>query len=69
MNPYLDINYIDRTDLVEELFEPTLDELKKDPKFYAELVNDLMMHWVFGTRETKTMNIAKQSFFNKQDNK
>ena len=69
MNPYLDINYVDRTDLVQELFEPTLDELKKDPEFYAELVNDLMMHWVFGTRETKIMNSAKQSFFNKQDNK
>ena len=58
-NPYLDMNYIDRRQQVEDAFEPTLEDIKNDPEFYAELVNDLMYHWVYGTRETPLMNIAK----------
>jgi len=61
MNPYLDLNYVDRTDEVEAAFQPTLEDIKSDPQFYAELVNDLMFHWVYGTRETKLMNLAKEN--------
>lgn len=68
MNPYLDINFIDRTETVKNAFQPTLEEIKKDPEFYAKLINDLMAHWVFGIYETKLMNSAKKSFFNKIDN-
>ena len=68
MNPYLDLNYIDRTEQVESLFQPTLEDIKADPEFYAELVNDLMFHWVFGTRETPLMQMAKKNAFGKQDN-
>jgi hypothetical protein len=61
MNPYLDLNYVDRTNEVEAAFQPTLEDIKSDPQFYAELVNDLMFHWVYGTRETKLMNLAKEN--------
>ena len=61
MNPYLDINYVDRTDEVEAAFIPTLQDIKADPEFYAELVTDLMFHWTYGTRETKLMWQARQS--------
>jgi hypothetical protein len=60
MNPYLDINYINRVDQVEADFEPTLHDIKVDPEFYAELVNDLLYHWVYGTNETAIMVMAKQ---------
>lgn len=60
-NPYIDLNYIDRTKEVEDAFAPTLEDIKNDPEFYAELVNDLMFHWVYGTRETPMMNFAKQN--------
>lgn len=59
-NPYIDINYVDRTEEVEAAYQPTLEDIKRDPEFYAELVNDLMFHWVHGTRETPLMFIAKQ---------
>ena len=61
MNPYLDQNYVDRTDEVEALYEPTREDILRDPHFYTELVNDLLFHWVYGTRETKIMCIAKKS--------
>ena len=60
MNPYIDINYVDRTEEVEAAYQPTLEDIKRDPAFYAELVNDLMFHWVHGTRETPLMILAKQ---------
>lgn len=61
MNYYIDINYKDRSREVENAFLPTLEDIKNDPEFYAELVNDLMYHWVFGTRETPMMNLARQN--------
>jgi len=61
MNPYLDLNYVDRTEQVEALYEPTLEDIKRDPQFYSELINDLMFHWVYGTRETELMNMAKKN--------
>jgi hypothetical protein len=61
MNPYLDLNYIDRTDEVEAQYEPTLEDIKRDPHLYAELVNDLMFHWMYGTRETALMKLAKNA--------
>lgn len=61
MNVYIDINGIDRTRQIEDSFVPTLDEIKEDPEFYAELVNDLMFHWVYGTRETPLMVMAKKN--------
>ncbi len=60
-NPYIDINFVDRSKEVEEQFAPTLEDIKNDPEFYAELVNDLMWHWVHGTRETPLMVMAKQN--------
>jgi hypothetical protein len=69
MNPYLDLNYVDRTDEVEAMYEPTLEDIKRDPHFYAELVNDLMFHWVHGTRETPLMNGAKKGLLSKTGQK
>mgnify|MGYP003337926896 CR=1 FL=1 len=66
MNPYLDINWIDRTDQVEAAFNPTLEEIQNDPKFYAELINDLMFHWVYATRETPLMLMARKNMFENQ---
>lgn len=61
MNVYIDINGIDRRKEVEDAFAPTLEDIKNDPEFYAELVNDLMYHWVYGTRETPLMVMAKKN--------
>ena len=61
-NPYIDINYVDRTKEVEAAFIPTLEDIKNDPEFYAELVNDLMFHWMHGTRETPLMIMAKNNY-------
>ena len=63
-NTYLDLNYIDRSQQVEDAFEPTLEDIKNDPEFYSELVNDLMFHWVYGTRETPLMIRAKEILLN-----
>lgn len=60
MNPYLDINYSDRTAQIESVFEPTLKDIKKDPAYYAELLNDLLFHWAYGTRETMLMRMHLQ---------
>lgn len=60
-NPYIDANRIDRTQQIEDAYAPTLEDIKNDPDFYAELVNDLMYHWVYGTRETRLMFSAKES--------
>ena len=60
-NPYLDMDYVDRRQQVKDAFEPTLEDIKNDPEFYAELVNDLMYHWVYGTRETPLMDMAKRN--------
>jgi len=57
----VDINFVDRSKEVEEQFAPTLEDIKNDPEFYVELVNDLMWHWVHGTRETPLMVMAKQN--------
>ena len=61
MNYYIDIDGKDRSQEIENSFSPTLEDIKNDPEFYAELVNDLMYHWVHGTRETPLMNMAKQN--------
>ena len=61
MNPYIDIDGKDRSLEVENEFQPTLEDIKNDPEFYTELVNDLLFHWVYGTSETLLMNKAKKS--------
>jgi hypothetical protein len=61
MNYYIDIDGKDRSQEIENSFSPTLEDIKNDPEFYAELVNDLMYHWVHGTRETPLMNMVKQN--------
>jgi hypothetical protein len=63
-NPYVDMSYIDRTDEIEARFQPTVDDMKRDPELYAELVNDLLYHWIHGTRETLIMNMFKQDILN-----
>lgn len=60
-NPYIDVNFVDRSREVEDAYVPTLEDIKEDPEFYAELVNDLMWHWVYGTKETPLMVMAKQN--------
>lgn len=60
-NPYVDVNGVDRTDEVENMFDSTLIDIKNDPYYYAELVNDLLYHWVHGTKETPLMQVAKKS--------
>jgi len=62
-NPYLDMYYVDRTDEIDAAFEPTLKGIKADPQFYAELVNDLMFHWIYGTKETALMVMARKNMF------
>lgn len=62
INYYIDINFKDRSQEIEDAYAPTLEDLKNDPEFYAELVNDLMFHWMHGTRETPLMNIAKDNY-------
>ena len=59
-NPYLDINWQDRTEEIASRFDKTVDDIKRDPELYAELVNDLLYHWIHGTRETLMMNMFKQ---------
>jgi hypothetical protein len=61
MNVYIDIDGIDRLKQIEDSFVPTLEDIKNDPEFYAELVNDLMYHWIYGTRETPLMVMAKKN--------
>ena len=61
-NPYIDINGKDRSNEIENCFSPTLEDIKMDPEFYAELVNDLMFHWMYGTRETPLMFLAKHNY-------
>jgi len=61
-NPYLDINNIDRSQEIDDAYAPTLEDIKQDPEFYAELVNDLMFHWMHGTRETALMIMAKKNY-------
>ena len=58
-NPYLDMNWQDRTEEIESRFAKTVDDMRRDPELYAELVNDLLYHWIHGTRETPTMNMFK----------
>jgi hypothetical protein len=61
MNPYIDINGVDRYGEIETVYHPTLEDIKNDPEFYAELVNDLLFHWMYGTRETPLMVMAKNA--------
>ncbi len=60
-NPYIDANNIDRAKQIERAFAPTLEDIYDDPHFYAELVNDLMFHWVYGTQETKLTFLQEDS--------
>ncbi len=62
MNYYIDIDGIDRSKEIENDFAPTLQDVKEDPEFYAELVNDLMFHWMYGTKETPLMIMAKRNY-------
>jgi hypothetical protein len=62
MNYYIDLNGKDRSQEIENAFSPTLEDIKNDPEFYAELVNDLMAHWMYGTFETPIMNMAKRNY-------
>jgi hypothetical protein len=62
MNYYIDLNGKDRSQEIENAFSPTLEDIKNDPEFYAELVNDLMAHWMYGTFETPIMNMAKCNY-------
>lgn len=57
-NPYIDSNNIDRSQEIEFMFSPTLEDIKNDPEFYAELVNDLMYHVKYGTGTTQIMKMA-----------
>jgi len=68
-NPYIDINNIDRSREIEDMFQPTLEDIKNDPEFYAELVNDLMYHVKYGTGVTQIMQIglASMEAFNAPD--
>jgi hypothetical protein len=59
VSPYLDMNWQDRTEEIESRFAKTVDDMRRDPELYAELVNDLLYHWIHGTRETPTMNMFK----------
>ena len=61
-NYYLDIDWKDRSQEIENAFSPTLEDIKNDPEFYAELVNDLMFRWMYGTKETPLMNLAKRNY-------
>jgi len=63
-NPYIDMSYIDRTSEIEARFKKTVDDMKRDPELYAELVNDLLYHWIYSTRETLVMNMFKQDILN-----
>ena len=60
-NPYIDIQGVDRTAEIEAQFQPTLEDIKADPAYYSELVTDLLYHWVYGTRETALMVMAKRA--------
>lgn len=60
-NPYIDRNNIDRSQEIEDMFQPTLEDIKNDPEFYAELVNDLMYHVKYGTGITQIMQIGLAS--------
>lgn len=58
---YIDANGIDRTEQLELAVEASFEELKDDPHFYAELVSDLMFHWIYGTEETPLMKMAREN--------
>ena len=62
MNYYIDANGIDRSKEIKDDYTPTLMDIQEDPEFYTELVNDLMAHWMYGTRETPLMNMAKRNY-------
>jgi hypothetical protein len=66
-NPYLDTYFVDRTEEIEALYKPTLEDIKRDPEFYADLVNDLLFHWLYGTKETPNMVMVKKSLEKKLD--
>ena len=61
-NPYIDVNGKDRSNQIETSFSPTLEDIKMDPEFYAELVNDLMFHWMYGTQITPLMDMARYNY-------
>jgi hypothetical protein len=60
-NPYIDTNNIDRSQEIEDMFQPTLEDIKSDSEFYAELVNDLIYHVKYGTGVTQIMQIGLAS--------
>ena len=68
MNPYIDLNNRDRSNEIDAAFIPTFEDILEDPHLYAELVNDLMFHWMYGTRETELMVMAKQNYIKGQPN-
>jgi len=62
-----DVEFIIKTDEIEKAYQPTLEEIKADPEFYAELINDLLFHWIYGTRETKLMWDTRLAIYDKAD--
>ena len=67
MNLYLDINYVDRTEEIKKLFDETLEDMRIDPCIYAEVVNDLLFHWIYGTRETPLMQLFKDNIIKSKE--
>lgn len=59
-NPYVDVNGVDRSNEIDFAFETTLAAMKCDPSFYAELLNDLLYHYLHGTKETPMMLMVKK---------
>lgn len=51
----------DLTNEIETAFHPTLQDIKQDPAFYAELVTDLLYHWIYQTGKTAVMDTAKRT--------
>ena len=58
-SPYIDANNVDRTQEIEKAFWSTLEDIKNDPFYYAELVNDLLFFYLHGTSQTPLMTSIK----------
>lgn len=54
-NPYIDINFKDRSAEAVTLMTSIEEDIKNDPQFYAEILTDMYLHWKYGTRETPMM--------------
>ena len=65
-NPYLDMDYKDRTKEVEALTDSVKADLQADPDYYAELIADMYFHWKHNTRETSLMVMFAGAVKNKK---